>query len=197
MYHHIKGILISKAPAEAVVEAGGVGYHLCISLNTYGLLPEPGNQAKLLAHLHVKEDILQLYGFAAEKERQMFRTLIGIVGIGPRLAMTVLSRLSPEDLEQAVAHQDMTMLTSISGIGKKTAERLLIELKDKIAEAVVEGLPAIRGQGAAIGDPAVEALMSLELSLQEARTAVERARAKLGDKAPVEQVVREALRATR
>jgi Holliday junction DNA helicase RuvA len=193
MYHHIKGTLISKSPAEAVIEAGGVGYCLHISLNTYQSLPEPGNQARLLAHLQVKEDAHQLYGFSEERERQAFRIMIGISGIGPKLAMTVLSRLSPQDLEQAVAHQDMTMLTSISGVGKKTAERLLIELKGKLTEAVVEGLPGIRGQ-AASGDPAVEALMTLGLSLAEAKAAVERTKARVGEKAPLEQLVRESLK---
>lgn len=193
MYHHIKGTLISKNPAEAVIEAGGVGYLLRISLNTYQALPEAGNQARLLAHLLVREDSHQLFGFSDDRERQAFRVMIGISGVGPRLAMTVLSRLSPQDLEQAVAHQDMTMLTSISGIGKKTAERLLIELKGKLAEAVVAGLPGTRGQAAA-GDPAAEALMTLGLSLPEARSAVERARSKLGAGADIGQLVREALK---
>ncbi len=196
MYHHIKGALISKSPTEAVIEAGGVGYQLSISLNTYQALPEAGNQARLLAHLHVKEDSHQLFGFSEERERQAFRIMIGISGIGPKLAMAVLSRLSPQDLEQAVAHQDMTLLTAISGVGRKTAERLLIELKGKLAEAVVEGLPGIKGQAAA-ADPAVEALMTLGLSLPEARAAADKARAKLGGKAPIEQVVREALSASR
>jgi Holliday junction DNA helicase RuvA len=194
MYHHIKGTLAHKNPAEAVIEAGGVGYQLNISLNTFEKLPEAGNQAKLLTYLHVKEDILQLYGFASEKERRVFRVLIGISGIGPKLALTVLSHMAPEDLEQAVANQDMTMLTAISGVGKKTAERLLVELKGKLAEAVVEGLPTIKGQGAGISDPAIEALMSLGLNFAEAKNAVEKAKGKLGEKAPVEQLIREALK---
>jgi holliday junction DNA helicase RuvA len=103
--------------------------------------------------------------------------------------------MAPEDLEQAVANQDMTMLTSISGIGKKTAERLLIELKGKIAEAVVEGLPTIRGQGTGTSDPVIEALMTLGLNFAESKAAMEKARAKLGDKAPMEQLIREALKA--
>ena len=194
MYHHIKGTLVVKNPAEAVIDAGGVGYHLLISLSTYGQLPEAGNQAKLLTYLHVKEDSLQLFGFAADQERKVFKMLIGISGIGPKLALTVLSHMAPEDLEQAVANQDMTMLTSISGIGKKTAERLLIELKGKIAEAVVEGLPTIKGQGTGAGDPVIEALMTLGLNYAESKAATEKARAKLGDKAPMEQLIREALK---
>ncbi len=194
MYHHIKGILVHKNPVEAVIEAGGVGFQISITLNTYEKLPEPGNQAKLLTYLHVKEDILQLYGFASDKERKVFKVLIGISGIGPKLALTVLSHMAPEDLEQAVANQDMTMLTAISGVGKKTAERLLVELKGKIAEAVVEGLPSAKAQGAAAGDPAVDGLMSLGLNFAEAKGAVEKARAKLGENAPVEQLIREALK---
>jgi Holliday junction DNA helicase RuvA len=194
MYHHIKGTLTHKSPAEAVIEANGVGYQISISLNTFEKLPEAGNQAKLLTYLHVKEDSLQLFGFMEDKERKVFRILIGISGIGPKLALTVLSHMAPEDLEQAVANQDMTMLTSISGIGKKTAERLLIELKGKIAEAVVEGLPTIRGQGTGAGDPVIEALMTLGLNYAESKAAMEKARAKLGDKAPVEQLIREALK---
>lgn len=194
MYHHIKGTLVHKNPAEAVIEAGGVGYQISISLNTFEKLPEAGNQAKLLTYLHVKEDIMQLFGFASEKERRVFKVLIGISGIGPKLALTVLSHMAPEDLEQAVANQDLTMLMAISGIGKKTAERLLVELKGKIAEAVVEGLPSAKGQGAVAGDPAVDGLMSLGLNFAEAKSAVEKAKGKLGDKAPVEQVIREALK---
>jgi len=194
MYHHIKGTLVQKTPAEAVIDAGGVGYQISISLNTFDKLPEAGNQAKLLTYLHVKEDIMQLFGFASEKERKVFKVLIGVSGIGPKLALTVLSHMAPEDLEQAVANQDMTMLTAISGIGKKTAERLLVELKGKIAEAVVEGLPTIKGQGAGISDPAIEALMSLGLNFAEAKNAVEKAKGKLGEKAPVEQLIREALK---
>lgn len=192
MYNHIKGTLTAKSPAEAVIETGGVGYLLHISLNTYQALPEAGNQARLLAHLHVKEDSQQLFGFAEERERQAFRVMISVSGIGPKLAMAVLSRMSPQDLEQAVAHQDMTLLTSISGVGRKTAERLLIELKGRLAEAVVAGLPGIKGQAAA-ADPAVEALMTLGLGPSEAKTAADRARSKLGEKAPIEQIVREAL----
>lgn len=194
MYHHIKGTLTHKSPTAAVIDAGGVGYHLTISLSTYGRLPEAGNQARLLAHLHVKEDVLQLYGFADEKERTVFRILIGVSGVGPKLAMTVLSHLAPADLETAVANQDLTMLTAISGIGKKTAERLLVELKGRIAEAVVDGLPQARGGGAVAADPAVDALQSLGLSAQEARSAVDKAKSKLGASAPIEQVVREALK---
>ncbi|MBU1356434.1 MAG: Holliday junction branch migration protein RuvA [Candidatus Edwardsbacteria bacterium] len=194
MYHHIKGTLVHKYPAEAVIDAGGVGYQISISLNTFDKLPETGNQAKLLTYLHVKEDIMQLFGFASEKERKVFKILIGVSGIGPKLALTVLSHMAPEDLEQAVANQDMTMLTAISGVGKKTAERLLVELKGKIAEAVVEGLPTIRGQGAGTSDPVIEALMTLGLNYAEAKNAVEKAKAKLGDKAPVEQLIREALK---
>ena len=194
MYHHIKGTLVQKTPAEAVIDAGGVGYQISISLNTFDKLPEAGNQAKLLTYLHVKEDIMQLFGFASEKERKVFKVLIGVSGIGPKLALTVLSHMAPEDLEQAVANQDMTMLTAISGIGKKTAERLLVELKGKIAEAVVEGLPSIKGQTGGISDPVIEALMTLGLNFAEAKSALDRAKAKLGDKAPVEQLIREALK---
>jgi Holliday junction DNA helicase RuvA len=194
MYHHVKGTLTHKAPTAAVIDANGVGYHFLISLSTYGQLPEAGNQARLLAHLHVKEDVLQLYGFADEKERSLFRILIGVSGVGPKLAMTVLSHLAPADLETAVANQDLTMLTAISGIGKKTAERLLVDLKGRVAEAVVDGLPSAKGGGAAAADPAVDALQSLGLSLQESKNAVDKAKAKLGAGAPVEQVVREALK---
>jgi Holliday junction DNA helicase RuvA len=194
MYHHIKGTLIHKSPGEAVIEANGVGYQISISLNTFGKLPEAGNQAKLLTYLHVKEDVLQLFGFIEDKERRVFKILIGVSGIGPKLALTVLSHMAPGDLEQAVANQDMTMLTSISGIGKKTAERLLVELKGKIAEAVVEGLPTIKGQGAVTSDPVIEALMTLGMNFAEAKAAMEKAKNKLGDNVAMEQVIREALK---
>ncbi len=195
MYHHIKGTLIQKYPAEAVIEANGVGYQISISLNTFEKLPEAGNQAKLLTYLHVKEDVLQLFGFSDDKERKVFKILIGISGIGPKLALTLLSHMAPCDLEQAVANQDMTMLTC--------------DLRDRqedgrAAAGGAEGqdrrggggwsADASKDRGQGPSDPVIEALMTLGLNFAEAKSALDRAKAKLGDSIPVEQLIREALK---
>lgn len=138
MIHHIKGVLIEKNPAYVVVEtAGGVGYFIHISLNTFSQLKEE-QQVTLLTHYVVKEDAHVLYGFCEEAERALFRLLISVNGIGPNTACVILSALPPQELVNAIAAQDVRLIQSVKGIGAKTAQRLIIELKDKIAKGAFE-----------------------------------------------------------
>lgn len=134
MIAHLRGKLLEKTPGQAVVDVNGVGYRLFISLPTYSSLPEAGDDAALDILTHVREDAIQLYGFSSKRERSIFERLLQISGIGPRLALTILSGSSVEDLIASIKREDLARLTSIPGIGKKTAERILLELKDKLQE---------------------------------------------------------------
>mgnify|MGYP001585477776 CR=1 FL=1 len=134
MITHLKGILHHKSPTEIVVDVHGVGYIVSIPLSTFETLPEVNAPLMLLTHFIVREDVQQLYGFATEAERDIFRLLISVSGIGPKIAQTILSGIRPADLQHYVAHGNVAALTSIPGVGKKTAERLIVELRDKIAK---------------------------------------------------------------
>jgi len=138
----ISGKLVARHPPQIVVDVHGVGYEIDVPMSTFYQLPAGGAEVTLFTHLIVREDAQQLYGFASENERRAFRQLLKISGIGARTALAVLSGLSVADLHAAVAAQDSGRLTKIPGIGKKTAERLLLELKDKLDVAVVASTPA-------------------------------------------------------
>jgi len=146
MYEFLYGIIDHKEPTRAVLDVNNVGYALKISLSTYRALPAAGEKCRLRTYLHVREDVLDLYGFADETEREVFIHLISISGIGPRLAQTILSGLTPDELVRAIRQNDEQTLNSISGVGKKTAQRLIVELQSKFekwtdlsAEASVQG----------------------------------------------------------
>jgi Holliday junction DNA helicase RuvA len=151
MIGRIHGKLLEKHPPQIVVDVHGVGYELYVPMSTFYQLPATGAEVTLQTHLVVREDAHQLYGFASESEREAFRQLLKISGVGARTALAVLSGLSVSDLRDAVASQDGGRLTKIPGIGKKTAERLLLELRDKLDTALVA--PAAKGDGQA-GDVA-------------------------------------------
>lgn len=134
MIHHIKGTVIEKNPAYVILEtAGGVGYYIHISLNTFSQLKDE-KQVTLLTHYVVKEDAQLLYGFHEEAERSLFRLLIGVNGIGPNTACLILSALTVQDVVNAIASQDLRTIQSVKGIGAKTAQRVVMELKDKVAK---------------------------------------------------------------
>ncbi|MBI2503326.1 MAG: Holliday junction branch migration protein RuvA [Candidatus Latescibacteria bacterium] len=192
MITHLRGRLVHKAPTRAVVEAGGIGYEVAISLATYGQLPESGAEVLLLTHHHVREDRQDLFGFVEEAEREMFRMLIGISGIGPVLAQTVLSGMAVRDLQEAIFHERVRELTGIKGIGKKTAERMIIELKDKVelgASAAAPGAPA----APRAVEEAVLALTALGIASLAARQAVQRVIEKEGAELSVQQLIKRAL----
>jgi Holliday junction DNA helicase RuvA len=134
MIAHIRGRLIARRPNQAVVEAGGVGYDLTISVPTFSGLPATGSEVALHVHTHVREDAIALFGFWSAREKQVFERLLGVTGIGPRNAQVILSGMAPDDLAAAIAASDVARLTTIPGVGKKTAERMVVELRDRMQE---------------------------------------------------------------
>lgn len=133
MIGHLRGVILEKHPNQVLIEAGGVGYDVQIPISTYTSLPEPGATAVLRVHTHVREDALQLFGFGTAEEKQVFERLISVSGIGPKLAITVLSGLATPELVAAIRNSEVARLVRIPGVGKKTAERIILELKDKLA----------------------------------------------------------------
>lgn len=170
MIAHLRGRLLSKTPQSVVVEAAGVGYEVAISIPTFTALPKEGDEVSLLIHTHVREDILALFGFMAPAEKRLFEKLLGISGIGPKLAITVLSGLPPERLVAAIHGQDHASLTRIPGVGKKTAERIVMELKDKLQELA----PAtIAGVSTPVSEDVLSALVNLGYPRAAAQKSVE------------------------
>lgn len=165
MIGRITGILLEKMPPQIVVDCHGIGYEVDVPMSSFYNLPATGERVTLFTQFVVREDAQLLYGFLTVKEREAFRLLTRISGVGPKLALSVLSGMSVDELAQAVALQEVGRLTRVPGIGKKTAERLLLELKGKLADA----LPTLSGGGAAsIQHEALGALMALGYSDKEA-----------------------------
>jgi holliday junction DNA helicase RuvA len=135
----LRGTLVDKNPSRLIVDAGGVGYDVQVPLSTFYVLGEPGAPVTLRIHTHVREDVIALYGFATPLELTLFERLIAINGIGPKLALAVLSGIEPADFIRAIRGQDVARLTAIPGIGKKTAERIGLELKDRLPATLVGG----------------------------------------------------------
>jgi Holliday junction DNA helicase RuvA len=131
---HLRGTLMQKDPVRVIVDVHGVGYELFVPLTTFTALPEPGSEVSVDVHTHVREDVIALYGFSTRRERMIFEKLMTISGIGPKLAVTILSGGSVEDLVAAIKRGDLARLTAIPGVGKKTAERIILELKDKLQD---------------------------------------------------------------
>jgi Holliday junction DNA helicase RuvA len=135
MIARLRGRLLEKSPNQAIVDVQGVGYDVTIPLSTFYQLPDPPGEADLAIHTHVREDLIALYGFKTAREKQVFEKLLTVSGIGPKLAITVLSGLEASELIPAIRTNDLARLTRIPGVGKKTAERMVLELRDKLAGA--------------------------------------------------------------
>jgi Holliday junction DNA helicase RuvA len=194
---YIKGTLVEKTPARVVVESCGLGYEILIPLSSYDALDEVGSQVLVYTHFHVREDSHQLFGFATTEERHVFQMLISVSGIGPRSALTILSGVSVDDFCDAIAREEVGFLTAISGVGRKTAERLIVELKGRIAEReVMVGAGAGRTSPKETVSEAIQALMSLGFPRPTAKRAVERCLNEAGKDLCVEELIRSALRNT-
>lgn len=199
MISTVEGRLSSKHPTEVVVEVGGVGILCNISLTTYAALPVEGERVRLITEMVVRDDAIDLYGFISEAERTLFRLLKGVSGVGPRMAQGILSGLSVEEFAGALAAEDLATLTSIRGVGRKTAERLILELKEKLPRleevtgVPLPGAPEPEFAGAPGEEEAVLALRSLGYSASEAEAAVRRALAGLEGEPTVEILVKRAL----
>jgi holliday junction DNA helicase RuvA len=176
MIAHLRGKLIHKQPGQAIVEAAGVGYDVTISVPTFTALPVVAGEVALHIHTQVREDQISLFGFLEREEKRLFEKLITVSGVGPKLAITLLSGLSADRVVQAIRAQDHAQLTRIPGVGKKLAERLVVELKDKLNDFAVA--PAhVTVQGAAVED-VLSALVNLGYQRPAAEKAIEQAVAK-------------------
>lgn len=173
MIAHLRGRLFSKQPGHAIVEAGGVGYEVIISIPTFSALPAEGAEVSLHVYTQVREDVLALYGFLDLKEKRLFERLITVSGVGPKLAVTILSGLSPERTVAAIRAQDHATLTHIPGVGKKLAERLVVELKDKLEDMAAAPV-AVTSAGPAAED-VLSALTNLGYQRPAAQKAIEAA----------------------
>ena len=194
MIARLSGTLLEKRGDVAVVDVGGVGYLVHLSLQSMARLPAEGAEVRLRTYTHVREDALQLFGFANEDEERLFLLLIGVSGVGPRLAQTILSGMPAPELAAALIGEEIGRLTQISGVGKKTAERLVLELKDKLKTSGLLGRTAqaavpLSGSGAL-----VSALLNLGYKPAAAERTAEAVRRSLGPAAAVEDQLREALR---
>ena len=198
MISFLQGKLVDALPTSVTVNVNGVGYDVLIPLSSFDKLPQPGGDVTILTHLVVREDAHVLYGFMTVPERELFRMLINNVsGIGPKTALNVLSGMNAVTFRGAVASGDVKSLSQISGVGKKTAERIVVELRDKVGAAGAwEATSAARSLSASdqkVND-AVLALMALGFKQPEAHESVRAAQAMLGEKAGVEELVRAALK---
>jgi holliday junction DNA helicase RuvA len=194
----LAGKLVEVLPTQVVVEVHGVGYEVLIPLSSYDKLPQPGAEVRLLTHLAIREDAHVLYGFMSAQERELFRLLINTVsGIGPKIALNILSGMNVTSFRGAVANGDVKALSQVNGVGKKTAERIIVELKDKVGAAGAwEASSAARGLSPAdqkIND-AILALMALGFKQVEAHDAVRAAAEKLGPDVGPDDLVRASLR---
>jgi Holliday junction DNA helicase RuvA len=190
MIAHLRGRLIAKHPNQAIVEASGVGYDVNISVPTFSQLPALGTEIAFHVHTHVREDSIALFGFLRPAEKQLFERLICVSGIGPKLAITILSGMPADEMVGAIRGNDVARLTRIPGIGKKTAERMILELRDKLQDF---GAPLV----AAPTSPIEEDVLSALINLGYQRPAAERALAKVGNgnRQSFEALFREALAA--
>jgi holliday junction DNA helicase RuvA len=198
MISFLHGNLVEALPTQVTVDVHGVGYDVLIPLSSYEKLPAPGNEVKLLTHLAIRDDAHVLYGFMTSNERDLFRLLINTVsGIGPKIALNILSGINPVAFRGAVANGDVKALSQISGVGKKTAERIVLELKDKVGGADAWIASSSR-RGLSDSDQKINdatlALMALGFKQQEAYETIRAAQAVLGPQAGIEELVRAGLK---
>jgi Holliday junction DNA helicase RuvA len=192
MYEYIDGKLTFKGPTYIVVETGGVGYHINISLNTYAALGD-NERCKIYTWLHVKEDAHTLYGFADEGERRLFLHLISVSGIGPTTCRMMLSSITPNEIQQAIVSADVALIQKIKGIGAKSAQRIVLELQDKLKKEGIESLISLPIHNT-IKDEALSALIMLGFSKQAAEKALDNVLKKAESELTVEQMIKQALK---
>ena len=197
MISFLKGTLSEALPTQVVIDVNGVGYEVLIPLSSFDKLPSLGGEVKLLTHLAIRDDAHVLYGFSSETERDLFRQLIRhVTGIGPKIALNVLSGTTPTSFQAAVVNGDVKALSGISGVGKKTAERIVVELRDKIGDGMVidsgSGAP-ISAEDQKMAD-AIAALEALGSKPKDAQEAIRVAITMLGPDKPVDELVRAALK---
>ena len=195
MIAYLNGKLVDKAPTEVTIDVEGVGYRVNIPLSTFDKLSEKGSSIKILTYLHVREDIQQLYGFATAEEKSLFKLLISVSGIGPKLSLTILSGASITEIKSAILNKNVGILTAISGVGKKVAGRIIVELREKIEVAPLLKIElAGELKDDSLINDAVLALVSLGYKQSAARQAIRKTVRRLKGKITLEGLTREALR---
>ncbi len=199
MIDYLEGVIVSKTPTKLVIAVNGVGYAVNITLSCYECLGVVGDRAKVLTYLHVREDVLQLYGFSSLEERELFLQLIATPGIGPRKAQAILSGVSVDHLQRYIIEENLEALTSLSGVGKKTAQRLILDLKDKIVPStkIMQALrPSISGEEEQLRktDQAAAALLSLGFTKHQVQLAIQKAIADSPPDISLEDLIKRALR---
>ena len=193
MIESLQGVLSHKSIDQIIVDVHGVGYGVVVPLGTFYKLPDTGGQVRLSIHTHVAQDALKLFGFLEQREKDLFRLLMSVSGIGSRLAINILSGIATDELSGAISGGDVPKLVAIPGVGKKTAERMIFELKDKIGAAVAEEGTG-EAPGAAVKDDALSALINLGCKNSVAKDAVDRVYAKRGEGVPLEILLPESLK---
>lgn len=192
MITHLRGELTSKSPEYIVIDVGGVGYGLNISLNTFSELPNEKEKVSLFTYTHSRDNAIELYGFSASKERTFFKLLISINKIGPKMARNILSKLRTDDLIKAIINENVTVINAIPGVGQKTAKRLIIELKDKISEIYRD--EKIESDHDTSQDDALSALINLGYQKKVAENIIKEAIKKLGSEPyHLEDIIKKAL----
>ena len=196
MTTYLHGTLTKKSPTEIVVDLHGLGYSVHISLSTYELLPELQSELHILIHHHIREDAQVLYGFMQENEREMFRLLIGVSGIGPKMAQTILSGIRPAELVRTISAGAIASLQAIPGVGKKTAERMIVELKDKIGKMDIAGVSSeLPASMTSVRSEALTALISLGLTREKAEQSIRNIlNENHGESISVEDLIKQALK---
>lgn len=197
MIAHLSGSLFRKTAESVIVDAGGIGYEVFVPLSTFYTLPEKDEKVSLHIYTHVREDALILFGFHTKLEKNIFIMLISVSGIGPKLSLNILSGIGPQDLLEAIARGDAVRLQAIPGVGRKTSERIALELKDRALKVIDQGEifrpPPPKGEDERLVDDALSALLNLGYSAKPARSAVEKARSAV-EEMTLEELIRDALR---
>ncbi len=194
MIYYIQGRLVFKSPARLVVENGGIGYTLNVSLETAQSMGEEGDNVRLFTVQQIREEEISLFGFATEREREAFLMLLAVPGIGPKVALRILSGMNTEELYRAILAEDLSLFTSVPGVGKKTGERLIVELKQKVEKLPVSAEKPEEGEREVFAS-AVEALTVLGYRRREAAVAVSRIMKESGGKRmKIEEIIKEALK---
>lgn len=194
MINSLKGILTEISPTNITVNVNGIGYELLIPLSSFDKLPKVGSECKILTYLHVREDILQLFGFTTHEEKDLFKLLITVSGIGPKTALTILSGMSIENLKNAIASANTDLLSEIPGIGKKTTQRIIIELKERVGGTNIKlPKPILKEEELMLND-AISALINLGYKQMPSQAAVEKALAEEQGKIKLEELLKKALK---
>jgi Holliday junction DNA helicase RuvA len=192
---HVHGTVVEKREGAVVVDVNGVGYLVHVSATCLAALP-PGERVRLRTYAHVREDALDLFGFATEEEEKVFRELIGVKNVGPRAAQNILSGIEPRELASAVANGDVARLTKVPGVGKKTAERLVVELKEKLVSLALAASPRAGARRGGVAEQIEQALVGLGYRPQQAAQAAESLAGELEGKS-LDELLREALKRLR